>query len=166
MKGIIVYKSKYGSTKQFSEWLKESTGFDITEVQNAPLDFSDYKIIVIGSSIHGGVLSQRKWIIDNWNRMQKINIALMLTSGTADTRFLSKVLKTSLPDEILSRIKVFPVGGRYVFKRMSIVDRILIRVVAFLTKDKNTKMGMLKERDEVNRNNLKDIIAFIGENSD
>ncbi len=27
MKGIIVYKSKYGATKKYAQWLREETGF-------------------------------------------------------------------------------------------------------------------------------------------
>lgn len=29
-KGIILYKSKYGSTKKYAEWLAEECGFDLT----------------------------------------------------------------------------------------------------------------------------------------
>ena len=27
MKGIIIYKSKYGATKKYAEWISEATGF-------------------------------------------------------------------------------------------------------------------------------------------
>ena len=31
MKGIILYKSKYGATKRYAQWLSEETGFEIRE---------------------------------------------------------------------------------------------------------------------------------------
>ena len=31
MNGLILYKSKYGETKQYAEWLGEETGFPIIE---------------------------------------------------------------------------------------------------------------------------------------
>ena len=34
-KGIIIYKSKYGSTKKYAQWLKEATGFEVMEVKKA-----------------------------------------------------------------------------------------------------------------------------------
>ena len=70
MQGIIIYKSKYGSTKQFSEWLREDTSFDLFEISNVPSDLKNYKIIVIGSSIHAGHISLEKWIIQNWELIQ------------------------------------------------------------------------------------------------
>ena len=35
MKGIVVYKSKYGATKKYADWLGDATGFDIVEISNA-----------------------------------------------------------------------------------------------------------------------------------
>lgn len=33
MKGIILYKSKYGSTKKYAEWLALETNFDVCDVK-------------------------------------------------------------------------------------------------------------------------------------
>ena len=37
-KGIIIYQSKYGSTKKYVQWLQEATGFDTAEVKKAKAD--------------------------------------------------------------------------------------------------------------------------------
>lgn len=34
-KGIILYKSKYGATKTYANWLVEETKFDCIEIKNA-----------------------------------------------------------------------------------------------------------------------------------
>ena len=161
MQGIIIYKSKYGSTKQFSEWLREDTSFDLFEISNVPNDLKNYKVIIIGSSIHAGLISLEKWIIQNWELIKDKCVILMLTSATKDTRFIKMTMGKSLPEEIRKSIVLFPVGGRYLFKKMSIVDRMSIKIVAFFTIHPATKKGMLIERDEVNRNNLKELIDFI-----
>ena len=33
-KGIILYQSKYGATKQYALWLQEKTGFDCQEIRH------------------------------------------------------------------------------------------------------------------------------------
>ena len=38
MKGIILYTSKYGSTKRYAEWLAEETGFDCVEAKKAKIE--------------------------------------------------------------------------------------------------------------------------------
>ena len=49
MKGIIVYKSKYGATKKYAKWLSEETGFDIIDVSDVKVaDLQEYEIIVFG----------------------------------------------------------------------------------------------------------------------
>ena len=32
MKGIILYKSKYGATKKYADWIAEETGFKSSEI--------------------------------------------------------------------------------------------------------------------------------------
>lgn len=37
MKGIILYKSKYGATRKYAEWLVEATGFECIEINKAKI---------------------------------------------------------------------------------------------------------------------------------
>lgn len=163
MKGVILYKSKYGSTKQFAEWLRQDTGFDIFEISDVPEDFGQYDTVVIGSSIHGGMLSLRQWIIHHWESIKDKHVILMLTSGTNNEQFIKKTIEKSLPKHIRTQIKLFPVGGRYLFKSMSFFDRNIIKIVAFFTKHPATKKGMLTERDEVCHDNIQNLVRFIAD---
>ena len=38
MKGIIIYKTKYGSTKKYADWLAEETDFDIIDVSKTKIN--------------------------------------------------------------------------------------------------------------------------------
>jgi menaquinone-dependent protoporphyrinogen IX oxidase len=58
-------------------------------------------------------------------------------------------------------VKVFPVGGRYVFNRMSFIDRNIIKLVAFFSKHQETKEGMLTEKDDVKRENLREVLDYL-----
>ena len=47
-KGIILYQSKYGSTKKYAQWLKEATGFEVMEVKKAKVDtINGYDTVVL-----------------------------------------------------------------------------------------------------------------------
>ena len=49
MKGIILYTSKYGTTKRYADWLAEATGFDCVETKNAKIkDVMQYDTIILG----------------------------------------------------------------------------------------------------------------------
>jgi flavodoxin len=34
MNGLVVYNSKYGSTKQYAQWIAEALGFDVISVDH------------------------------------------------------------------------------------------------------------------------------------
>ena len=53
MKGIVVYKSKYGATKKYAQWLCEETGFDMCEVSEAKVEnLEEYEVIIFGGGIY------------------------------------------------------------------------------------------------------------------
>ena len=56
---------------------------------------------------------------------------------------------------------MFPVGGRYLFSEMDPVSRFLVKFGASLTKDPEVKKGMLTECDDVRRENLSELFAWL-----
>ena len=55
MCGIIIYKSKYGSTKKYAEWLKEATGFEMAEADQIKAgEAAKYDTIIFGGGIYAG----------------------------------------------------------------------------------------------------------------
>ena len=53
MNGIILYKSKYGATKKYADWLSESTGFPCIETDKADIKaVSEYDVIILGGGIY------------------------------------------------------------------------------------------------------------------
>ena len=52
-KGIILYRSKYGATAKYAEWLAEETCFDIMQTQEASVEkLRRYDTIVLGGGIY------------------------------------------------------------------------------------------------------------------
>ena len=48
-RGIILYRSKYGATARYAEWLAEETCFDIMQTQEASVEkLRRYDTIVLG----------------------------------------------------------------------------------------------------------------------
>lgn len=53
MKGIILYKSKYGATLKYAEWLSAETGFDVCSVEKAKVqDIEIYDVIIFGGGVY------------------------------------------------------------------------------------------------------------------
>ncbi len=161
MNGAVIYKSKYGSTAQYAEWLRDEIGFDMFDIKQCPTDLSKYDTVVIGSYIRAGRLVLAGWIRSHWQILQQKTVLLMLVNVTVDPEAQAKIIPQSLPAEIVEHIQVFPVNGRYLPSEMSSVDRTLIKVVASMTKDPKVKQELLGDRDLVDKVNLKDLLAYI-----
>ena len=59
MDTVVIYKSKYGSTGKYAQWIAEELGADIfpsSEIK--PEDLRKYNVIIYGGSLHAsGVLA-------------------------------------------------------------------------------------------------------------
>ncbi len=66
MNGIIVYKSKYGATKKYAEWLSEEAGFEMIDVSFAKVtDLQKYDVIIFGGGIYASGLPVTQFIKKN-----------------------------------------------------------------------------------------------------
>lgn len=162
MNGIVIYTSKYGSTRQYAQWLAEDAGFELYSIAACPKDLDGFDVVVLAGSIHAGSVSIKGHATAIWPSIKDKKVLLILTSGTSNKEVIKKVVEDSFPADIVSSMRVFAVGGRYVFNRMSFIDRNIIRMVAFFSRHQETKKGMLTEKDDVRRENLKEVLAFLG----
>ena len=68
MSGIIIYKSKYGSSKKYAEWLSEKTGYKYIEISKVKTDnLKNYDTIILGSGIYMSKLSINKFVENNFD---------------------------------------------------------------------------------------------------
>ncbi len=160
MHGIIIYKSRYGATKEYAEWLREDTGFDLCEVKACPRDLGAYDTVVVATSILAGRPLLAKWLADRWPALREKRVLLLLVNVTADPTARAAIVPHSLP-AIAPHLAVFPVGGRYDLARMRPVDRFLITTVAKMEKRPEVKAELLATRDLVKRESLREILDYI-----
>ena len=57
MTGIILYRSKYGATRNYVGWLQEKTGFPAVDMKKEnPGDLSSYDTVLYCAGIYAGGL--------------------------------------------------------------------------------------------------------------
>ncbi len=53
MNGIIVYRSKYGASKKYAEWLAEETGFRCVSIKEVKTDeLASCDTVIVGGGIY------------------------------------------------------------------------------------------------------------------
>lgn len=176
-KTIIVYESKYGSTKQYAQWIKEELNCDITSLSNIKAyNLDDYDKILFGGGVHAGGISGwdkfRKLIKkymknkDDYNPPKKIAVfACGINIQSFDTR--SQLRNVNFDKEWLRGMTCFFLDGAYNPEHIKGVDKVIMKVMRkFLvdkglnrSKDENQLLKIVDEGcDMVNRDNIKAIV--------
>ena len=119
MSGIILYKSKYGATKKYAEWISEATGFRCVETKNAKLDeVKKYDTIVLGGGIYAGGIAGISFLRKHFKELKEKKI-VVFTDGASpyDERFFNQLVAQNLKDE-LAKIPCFYCRGAYDLENM------------------------------------------------
>ncbi len=152
MKTLIIYQSKYGSTKQYAEWINQAVESDITDIDNVfRFHLNNYDIIVLGTYLHASHIKMRKFIIKEWNELKNKKIILFSLSGSP-AEYVIEAVKKDLPPEIIDNIKYFPLRGRSRFKSLSLFDRTVMRlgqILVYIQGKKDMARNMAKDFDYV-----------------
>lgn len=151
MANVIIYKTKYGSTKQYAQWLQEEIGGDILD-DKALKKFNDYNTVIFGSCVYIGNIKIAKYIKKNWEQLKNKNIVLFTVSGaTANSKDIKKWYENSLPKNMRKNIKFFSLNGQTIWTDLSPIHKLMVKIIKKRTGD----FG------KINKEELKPIINFI-----
>lgn len=145
--GIIVYRSKYGATEKYANWLAEMTGYDCIETQKATLDaVSRYKTIVLCGGIYASSIAGLSFLKKHFRDLKGRKIAVFCVGASPyDEQAFNEIKKHNLKDE-LSDIPLFYGRGAFDESCMSFKDRTLCKLLqkAIAKKDPNTYEPSMK----------------------
>lgn len=138
MKGIILYGSFHGSTKESAERLSLLTNFEAISIEQADsIALSSYDKIVIGSAIQGfqfhpGVrqfLAKYQELLDNKQ--------VFLFVHAIQPQMPTPLLQT-LPEKLISKWEIWNLGGKIVWNSLTLSEKIPISLISFFSR-KNIK---------------------------
>jgi len=164
MKGIIVYKGKYGATKQYADWLARELQLPVFSADNIrALQLREYDVILIGTSVYIGKLKIAAWIKENQSILEGKKLFLFLVSGTNPTERekLDAYVKSGIPDDIRVRCKIYFLPGRVILEKLSWKDRLLLNMGARLAKNSAGKKNKPVDFDDVKKEHLSEMIGAV-----
>lgn len=157
MKGIIIYKGKYGATAQYANWLGEELNFPVVFADDiTPKDLQVYDLIIIGTSVYIGKLQISQWLKENQLLLKSKQLFLFLVTGTPpdEKEKLEAYIRSGVPAELMVNCIHFFLPGRLMIKKLSWKDRFMLKMGARLTKDPVVRKNMLSDYDRVKRENI------------
>lgn len=129
MKTIVVYRSKYGYTKKYAEWLAESLGCDIKE--NASFaDIASYDAVIYGGGIYAGRINGAKLITKNLSKLSEKKLVLFAVgSSVGRPQELEEFWAKALEETVREKIPHFYLRGGFDYGRLGSVDRLMMNML-------------------------------------
>ena len=130
MNGIIMYQSRYGSTKKYAEWLSEKTGFDIIRTKEIKPDMLDkYDIIVLGGGVYASGVLGLSFLKKNISKLKGKKLAVFCVGASPyDEKAIAQAREVHFKDEMKS-VPLFYCRGAWDEDKMSFGDRTLCRML-------------------------------------
>jgi menaquinone-dependent protoporphyrinogen IX oxidase len=157
MKGLIVYKGKYGATRDYAQWLSEDLKLpklfadEVTKKQISDCDF-----LLIGTSVYFGKFKIKHWLKANVHEIRDKKLFLFVVNATPPEERLKheKFVYDNVPAEIKQQCEVYFLPGRVIHKELTWTDRMILDVMGRFEKDPRKKAALDKDIDHVEKKNL------------
>jgi menaquinone-dependent protoporphyrinogen IX oxidase len=173
MNAIVVYKTKYGSTKTYAEWIAEELSCEAVDVKDTDIQkLSEYDAIIYGGGLYAEVINGVTIITKNLDKLKNKKIAVYTTGITPldcrayyDTYVVEKNFKEGVPENV----KLFNFLGKMKMEELSLVHRTALKSLKKLMQGKKNPSEMEKmlvdlcdaDGDFSNREDIKELIDYI-----
>ena len=132
---VVLYGSKYGSTKRYAGWLAEELGADIADVNKArPGGMKNYRIVILGSAVYAGGFLGLGFLKRNFKLFDNSKL-ILFTCGLADPleshnrRQLLARLERQAGPALFSRLECFHLRGEIDYSRLSLIHRAMMAML-------------------------------------
>ena len=144
MRGIILYASKYGATKQYADWLAEETGFDCIETKRAKIsDIRQYDTIILGGGIYASSIAGLSFLKKNIGQLQGKKIIVFCDGASPYEEKAFEQMKSHNLKDLLAGLPCFYCRGAWDFERTRPFVKCCLRLFPKRAR-RNAKSG--KER--------------------
>ncbi len=173
MKGIVIYKSKYGSTKTYATWIAEELGFELKEHKSITADdLLEYDTIIYGGGIYAETIAGVTLITKNIEKLAYKKIAVFTTAITPleyREYYDDMVYNKNFSPKVKGKIKVFNFLGKMLMEELSFVHKSAIKTLKKIMSSKENPTDMEKllvslcdtDADLTDKEAIKPLIEYI-----
>ena len=161
MKGIVLYKGKYGTTAQYASWIAEALYLPMADIEHADAgQIAKYDYVIIGSSVYVGKMLIKNWLRKNETQLCDKKILFFVVCATTDREKEQQdtIINENVPESLIKASEFFFLAGRVVINKLSWLDKLTVRMGALMQKDPVKKEAMLRGFDGVKRENVNPLI--------
>ena len=148
MNTIVVYKSKYGSTKQYAEWIAEDLGCEALDAKNVKIeDLEKYDTIIYGGGLYAEVINGVILLTKNMDKLEGKKL-IVYSTGITPLKYREYydklVIEKNFKPEMLDRIKVYNFMGKMILDELTLVHRTALKTLKKIMQGKENPTEMEK----------------------
>jgi len=132
MNAIVIYKTKYGSTKTYAEWIAEELCCDIKEAKAVKVDdLLKYDTIIYGGGLYAEIINGVTLITKNYEKLKDKKLIVYTTGITPpDCReyYDGEVIEKNFKNGP-GNIKVYNFLGKMILEELTPVHRMAIKTL-------------------------------------
>ena len=121
LKIAVIYKSQYGTTKQYAEWIAETLEAELYEASAIkPAQLMDFDVVVYGGGLYAGGVSGAKLVTKN-----PCKSLVLFTVGLADPKITdySEILARTFTSEQIEKTKIFHLRGGIDYSKLGFAHK-------------------------------------------
>ncbi len=148
MSTIVIYKSKYGSTKTYAEWISKELNckcFDAKEIKADNL--LDYDTIIYGGGLYAEIIAGVNLITKNFEKLKDKKLIVYTTGITplnVREYYDHEVIEKNFKPYMLNNIKVYNFLGRMIMSELSAPHKAAIKMLKKIMSSKENPTDMEK----------------------
>lgn len=131
---LVVYESRYGSTKKYAEWIAQALESDLEiskKVNSTTL--KQYDVIIYGGGLYAGGIAGVKLVTNSPCKNR-----IVFTVGLADpnTTDYSGIIEKNFTPELIENTKFFHFRGGIEYKKLGFVHKMMMSMMNIIIKRK------------------------------
>lgn len=141
-KMIVVYKSSTGFTKKYAELIAERMECALADYRNVSADMlSGYDVVIFGTRAHAGMIDGYRKAKKLFERSGIATLVLFVTGAMPNTATatVEAFWEQNLPEGEREKIPHFYMQSGLCYEKMSLTDRLMMKVAAVMVKNKKDK---------------------------
>ncbi|MCL1981945.1 MAG: flavodoxin domain-containing protein [Clostridiales bacterium] len=143
-KVAVIFKSVYGTTKQYAQWIAEELDASLFEASSVKPDcLMDYDVVIYGGGLYAGGIIGAKLVAEN---PCKSLVVFTVGLATPETTDYSDILAMNFTTEKLTDTKMFHLHGGMDYGKLKITHKAMMAL-----KKRETEKTPLAERTDDGR---------------
>jgi menaquinone-dependent protoporphyrinogen IX oxidase len=160
MKALVIYKGKYGATRQYAMWLGQELKLPVKKAGSmGKQELESYDCLLVGTSVYVGNLLIKKWLKKNSSYLTSKKIFLFQVAATPpEEKEKRQAYNKTIPGQIVNNCEFYFLPGRMILSKLSWLDRLMLKMGARMAKNPADKKAMLTDFDNVKKDRLSQLI--------